>query len=56
MDHEKELEEIRNTFEIDPDDFQKLRRRATEFYKIAFAKYLSMVFQPVRDEVDQKMG
>jgi hypothetical protein len=55
MDHEKELEEINNTFEIDPDDFQKLRRRATEFYKIAFAKYLSMIFQPVRDEVDQKI-
>ena len=56
IDHDKELEAIKSTFEIDPDDFQKLRRRATEFYKIAFAKYLSMVFQPVRDEVDQKIG
>lgn len=55
LDHEKELQAIKSTFEIDPDDFQKLRRRATEFYKIAFAKYLSMVFQPVRDEVDQKI-
>jgi hypothetical protein len=53
--HEKKLEDIRKTYAIEANDFQKLRRRATEFYKIAFAKYLSMVFQPVRDEVDQKI-
>jgi hypothetical protein len=56
IDQEKELEEIRKTHGIEPDDFQKLRRRATEFFKIAFAKYLSIVFQPVREEVDQKIG
>jgi len=56
IDHEKELEDIRRNYAIEADDFQKLRRRATEFYKIAFAKYLSMVFQPMRDEVDQKVG
>ncbi len=55
-DQEKRLEEIRKTYEIEPDDFQKLRRRATEFFKIAFAKYLSMVFQSLRDEVDNKMN
>jgi hypothetical protein len=54
-DQEKRLEEIRKTYEIEPDDFQKLRRRATEFFKIAFAKYLSMVFQPLREEVDNKI-
>ena len=54
-DQEKRLEEIRKTYEIEPDDFQKLRRRATEFFKIAFAKYLSMVFQPLREEVDTKI-
>jgi hypothetical protein len=52
---EKRLEEIRKTYEIEPDDFQKLRRRATEFFRIAFAKYLSMVFQPLREEVDTKI-
>jgi hypothetical protein len=55
MDHHSRLEEIKKTYGIEPDDFEKLRRRATEFYRIAFAKYLSMVFQPVRDEVDEKL-
>jgi len=55
MDHHARLEEIKKTYEIEPDDFEKLRRRATEFYRIAFAKYLSMVFQPVREEVDEKL-
>jgi hypothetical protein len=55
IDHQIKLEEIRKTYGVEPDDFQKLRRRATEFYKIAFAKYLSMVFQTVREEVDEKV-
>ena len=55
IDQEKVLEQIRKTHGIEPDDFQKLRRRATEFFKIAFAKYLSMVFQPIRQEVDEKI-
>ena len=55
IDHQINLEEIRKAYGIEPGDFQKLRRRATEFYKIAFAKYLSMVFQTVREEVDEKV-
>lgn len=54
IDHQAKLEAIRKTYGIEPDDFEKLRRRATEFYKIAFAKYLSMVFQPIRDTVDKE--
>ncbi len=53
-DHQEELEEIRKTFEIEDDDFPKLRRRATDFFRIAFSTYLGMVFQPIRDEIDQK--
>jgi hypothetical protein len=56
VDHEKELEEIRKTQEIDEDDFKKLRRRTTEFFRIAFSTYLGMVFQPIRDEIDQKIS
>ncbi len=52
VDQENRLEKIRKTYGIEPDEFLKLRRRATEFFRIAFAKYLSMVFQPVRDDVD----
>jgi hypothetical protein len=55
IDHEVNLEKIRKTYGVEPSDFEKLRRRATEFYKIAFAKYLSMVFQGIRDEVDEKV-
>ncbi len=55
IDHQIKLEEIRKTYGIEPGDFKKVRRRATEFYKIAFAKYLSMVFQTVREEVDEKV-
>jgi hypothetical protein len=55
IDHQVKLEEIRKTYGIEPGDFEKVRRRATEFYKIAFAKYLSMVFQTVREEVDEKV-
>ncbi len=51
-DQENKFEKIRKTYGIEPDEFLKLRRRATEFFRIAFAKYLSMVFQPVRDDVD----
>jgi hypothetical protein len=52
VDHENRLEKIRKTYGIEPDEFVKLRRRAQEFFRIAFAKHLSMVFQPVRDDVD----
>jgi len=55
IDHQIKLEEIRKTYGIEHGDFKKVRRRATEFYKIAFAKYLSMVFQTVREEVDEKV-
>lgn len=55
INHEKELEEVREKYGIQPDDFQKLRRRATEFFRIAFATYLGMVFQPLREEVDEKI-
>ncbi|NWF75954.1 MAG: hypothetical protein HXY53_05185 [Nitrospirae bacterium] len=52
--HDKELEEIRKKYGIEPDDFLKLRRRAIEFFKIAFATYLEIVFRPLRKEVDEK--
>lgn len=55
LDNERRLEEIREAHGIELDDFLKLRRRATEFFRIAFAKYLSMTFQPVRNEVDEKI-
>jgi hypothetical protein len=53
--HEKELEEIRKKYGIEPDDFWKLRRRAIEFFKIAFATHLGIVFQPLREEADEKI-
>ena len=52
---EKELEEIRKKYGIEPDDFWKLRRRAIEFFKIAFATHLGIVFQPLREEADEKI-
>lgn len=52
---EKELEEIRKKYGIEPDDFWKLRRRALEFFKIAFATHLGIVFQPLREEADEKI-
>jgi hypothetical protein len=53
--HEKELEEIRKKYGIEPDDFWKLRRRAVEFFRIAFATQLGIVFQPLREEADEKI-
>ncbi|MDI6688723.1 MAG: hypothetical protein QME06_10945, partial [Desulfobacterales bacterium] len=53
--HIKKLEEIRKTHGIKTDDFLKLRRRATEFFRIAFATYLSIEFQPLREDVDTKI-
>ena len=53
--HEKELEEIRGKYGIEPDDFWKLRRRAMEFFRIAFASNLGIVFQPLREEADEKI-
>ena len=52
---EIELQEIRNKYGIEPDDFLKLRRRAIEFFKIAFATHLGIVFQPLREEADAKI-
>jgi hypothetical protein len=52
---EKELEEIRKKYGIEPYDFRKLRRRAIEFFKIAFATHLGIVFQPLREEADEKI-
>ena len=53
--HDKELQEIRKKYGIEPDDFWKLRRRAIEFFKIAFATHLGIVFQPLREEADEKI-
>ncbi|MBW2568029.1 MAG: hypothetical protein JRD93_01325 [Deltaproteobacteria bacterium] len=53
--HIKKLEQIRETHAIDAHDFLKLRRRATEFFRIAFATYLGIEFQPLREEVDTKI-
>jgi len=53
--HENELEEIRKKYGIEPDDFWKLRRRAMEFFRIAFATHLGIVFQPLREEADEKI-
>ena len=55
-EHIKKLEEIRKTHGIKTDDFLKLRRRATEFFRIAFATYLGIEFQPLREEVDTKIS
>ena len=52
--HMEKLENIRKTHEIEKDDFLKLRRRASEFFRIAFATYLRIEFQPLREEVDTK--
>jgi len=53
--HDKKLEEIRGKYGIEPDDFWKLRRRSIEFFKIAFATHLGIVFQPLREEADEKI-
>ncbi|MFA4919139.1 MAG: hypothetical protein WC581_07800 [Thermodesulfovibrionales bacterium] len=52
---EKKLEEIRGKYGIEPDDFWKLRRRTIEFFKIAFATHLGIVFQPLKEEADEKI-
>jgi hypothetical protein len=53
---EKELEEIREKYGIEPDDFWKLRRRAMEFFRIAFATHLGIVFQSLREEAEKFCG
>ena len=53
--HIKKLEKISRTHGVKTDDFLKLRRRATEFFRIAFATYLRIEFQPLREEVDTKI-
>lgn len=55
-DNENKLEEIRKKYGIEPDDFSKLRRRAMEFFRIAFASHLGIVFQPLRDEAEKFCG
>lgn len=53
---DEEIENIRTTYNISPPDFIKLRRRATEFFKIAFASFLRIEFQPLREQVDQQLS
>lgn len=53
--YENELEQIRKKYGVETDDFRKLRRRATEFFRIAFATHLGIVFQPLRKEADEKI-
>ena len=53
-DYEGNLEQIKEKYDIEPEDFEKLRRRATEFLRVAFANYLEIDFQLVREEVDAK--
>jgi hypothetical protein len=55
IDYEKSLEQIRKEYGIQPDDFEKLTRRATAFFRAIFATYLELDFQRVRDEVDTKI-
>lgn len=53
---DKEFEDIRETYSIAPADYLKLRRRATDFFKIAFASYLQMKYQPLKDQVDRYLN
>ncbi|MDD2391201.1 MAG: hypothetical protein PHP23_15930 [Desulfobacterales bacterium] len=53
--YDKNYDDIRDTYRILPADFLKLRRRATEFFKIAFASYLRIEFQPLRDQLDKQL-
>ena len=53
ISYEETLEDIKQRYGIEADDFQKLRRRATEFLRATFATYLDMDFQPVRKKVDE---
>lgn len=56
VSREEKMEEIQKTYRVDPDDFLKLRRRASEFFRIAFATYLNMQFQPVREDIDKRFN
>lgn len=55
-DMEKKLREIQETYELGAEDLAKLRRRATEFLRAAFANYLDIDFQRVRRALDTKLG
>jgi hypothetical protein len=49
-----EYNRIREKYDIEPDEFDKLIRRATEFLRAAFANYLEMEFHAVRSAIDAK--
>lgn len=55
-DLEGTLEQIRTEHGLEVDDVKKLRRRATEFLRVAFANYLDMDFQRVRRTLDTKLA
>jgi hypothetical protein len=46
------LGKIKDKYRLHADDVERLRRRATEFLRVAFANYLEMDFQLVREDVD----
>jgi hypothetical protein len=50
----KKLAQIKEKYGFESEDFEKLRRRATEFLRVAFANYLEIDFQGVRMEVDAR--
>jgi hypothetical protein len=54
-DLEGTLEKIKGKYRLGADDLEKLRRRATEFLRAAFANYLEMDFQLVRRTLDARM-
>jgi len=51
-DLEGTLASIKGKYKLDGDELEKLRRRATEFLRAAFANYLEMDFQIVRRAID----
>jgi len=54
MDPVKGLAQIQEKYGFESDDFEKLRRRSTEFLRVAFANYLEMDFQAIRLDVDAR--
>lgn len=51
-DFEGGLAQIKIKYHLNADDLEKLRRRGTEFFMAAFAQYLEMDFQRVREAFD----
>jgi hypothetical protein len=48
------LGKIKDKHRLHTDDVERLRRRGTEFLRVAFANYLEMDFQLVREEIDTR--